>query len=232
MLPPIEENGQLLIFANLNTTLISQNATGTSLFYSYGVRLQTNDDQKSFNSSGKLNGLGIDSFWSIGASFIPLLPSLGSDYQIRFTDSGIGSNSGNGDDSLQLMVRGAIHGPQLRLSKQNFLAGTATELWAKDITIPADATQIDLGFAHLNAGSTTINAYYSFSDISGASIFSEAILTTGSIFSGENLTRFELRAATPVSEPTRLALWVSGLGAMSILLVRRRREIYNTAEQG
>jgi hypothetical protein len=218
--PPLESNGRLSILANASTSPISQNAAGNS-FYSYGVRLLTNTNDTVF-SGNKLLGLGKDSTWSVGADFVPLTPGEGENYQIRLADYGIGASAGDGNDVLQLQVRGSNGGPQLQLVKQDFVAGTFDVLWSKAITIPSAADQIRLGFAHLNANTNIINAYYSFFDGSN-SLGGEAIATTGTIFSDEVLTRFEVRAAVPVPEPTSVAMWAAGLLGM-LAVVRARRK--------
>jgi len=155
---------------------------------------------------------------------VPLAPGLGANYQIRLTDRGIGSTASQGNDLIQLQIAGTSGGPQLQLVQQNFLAGTIAVLWTKDIVIPAAADQLRMGFAHLNAGSGVINAYYSFFD--GAnSLGGEAIAATGTIFSDELLTRFEVRAAVPVPEPASMAMWAVGLlGTLAVVRTRRRRE--------
>ncbi len=221
---PIEANGKLSIFANANTVPAVPNALGDS-FYSYGVRLLSNADQSVLGGNNKLLGLGKDSTWSVGADFVPLTPGLGANYQIRLTDRGIGSPAKQGNDLIQLQLRGTSGGPQLQLLQQNFLAGTIAVLWTKDIVIPAAADQLRMGFAHLNAGSGVINAYYSFFD--GAnSLGGEAIAATGTIFSDELLTRFEVRTAVPVPEPASMAMWAVGLlGMLAVVRARRRRSV-------
>jgi hypothetical protein len=219
---PTEANGKLSIFANASTAPVSQSASGNP-FYSYGVRLLTNANESTFGGNGKLLGLGKDSTWSVGATFAPLTPGIGANYQIRLTDRGIGTSAGDGNDILQLQVLGTAGGPMLQLLKQDFLAGTVNILWAREIEFPAAAGEIRLGFAHLAAGSNVINAYYSFFD-GDLSLGGEAIETTGSIFSDEMLTRFELRAAVPVPEPSSVAMWSAGLlGVLAIVRARRRR---------
>lgn len=220
---PVEANGVLSIIANASTTPAADNALGAP-FYGYGVRLLSNVNPSVVGGNNKLQGLGKDSTWSIGADFVPLTPGLGANYQIRLTDRGIGSAASQGNDMIQLQLAGTSGGPQLQLVQQNFLAGTIAVLWTKDIIIPAAADQLRMGFAHLNAGSGTINAYYSFFD--GAnSLGGEAIAATGTIFSDELLTRFEVRAAVPVPEPARIAMWAAGLlGILAAVRARRRRE--------
>jgi hypothetical protein len=220
---PVEANGKLSIFANASTTPVSQSALGDP-FYSYGVRLLSNANPSVLVPGGtKLSGLGKDSTWSVGADFVPLTPGLGANYQIRLTDRGIGSTASQGNDLIQLQVLGTAGGPRLQLVQQNFLAGTIAVLWTKDIVIPVAADQLRMGFAHLNAGSGVINAYYSFFEGSN-SLGGEAIATTGTIFSDELLTRFEVRAAVPVPEPASMALWAVGLlGTLAVARARRRR---------
>jgi len=218
--PPTEANGQLTIVASATTAVIAQNAPGRS-FFSYGVRLNTNADDTSF-IGGKLAGLGKDSTWSIGASFVPLVPAVGDSYQIRLSDFGIGPAAGDGSDVLDLLVLGRTTGSRIQLQQQNFVAGTQQVLWFEDVTIPTAATQLRLGFAHLNAGSNDINAYYSFFD--GAnSLGGSAVATTGAVFSDEVLTRFEMRVSTPVPEPATPFLWAGGALFVWARMARRRR---------
>jgi hypothetical protein len=187
------------------------------------VRLLSNANESVFGGNSKLLGLGKDSTWSVGADFVPLTPGLGASYQIRLTDRGIGSAAGQGNDLIQLQLAGTNGGPQLQLLQQNFLAGTIDLLWTKDVVIPAAADQLRMGFAHLTAGSGVINAYYSFFD-GASSLDGEAIAVTGTIFSDELLTRFEVRATVPVPEPASLAMWAVGLlGTLAAVRARRRR---------
>ena len=113
-------------------------------------------------------------------------------------------------------------GLELRLVKQNFVAGTLDIPWREAIAIPVGTTQLRLGLAHLNADSDTINAYYSFFDGSNT-LGGEAISTTATIFSDEAFTRVELRAVTQVPEPGSWALLLAGLATLARRATRRRR---------
>jgi hypothetical protein len=220
---PVEANGQLTLIADAAHALVSANALGAP-FYSTGARLLTNVSDTSLNGQGRHNGLSRDTTWSVGAAFEPLMPGLGGNYQLRLTDYGIGDVAGDGTDVLMLQVAGTTTGIDLRLVKQNFVVGTIDVPWFKTIAFPAGTTEVRLGFAHLNADTDTINAYYSFFD-GGQSLGGEAITTTSTIFSDEIFTRVEVRSAmpVPVPEPGRLALAVLGLGALALRGARRRR---------
>lgn len=183
---------------------------------SVGVRLQTNIDP---NSTA---GLKQGALFGVYASFLWQAPATGSDqYGVRLTDTAANHTP---DDVLDLRVIGSSVGPKIRFRDQDFVAHTLFDLETTSVLAPPGGTTfITLGLTHEQADSTTIRAGYGFRDAQGNPLGNWNWLNqTGTIFTDENFTRVELRAAAAVPEPETYALLLAGLGLVTFYARRRR----------
>ena len=183
---------------------------------SVGVRLQTNIDPNS------TVGLKQGALFAVYASFLWQAPATGFDqYGVRLTDAAPNQPL---DDVLDLRVIGSSEGPKTRFRDQDFAAHTLLDLETTSVLAPPDGTTfIVLGLTHEEVGSTTIRAGYGFLDAQGNPLGNWNWLNqTGTIFTGENFTRVELRAAAAIPEPETYALLLAGLGLVTFYARRRR----------
>lgn len=182
---------------------------------SVGVRLQTNIDPNS------TVGLKQGALFAVYASFLWQVPTTGFDqYGVRLTDTTANQTP---DDVLDLRVIGSSVGPKIRFRDQDFAAHTLLDLETTSVLAPPDGTTfVVLGLTHEQVGSTTIRAGYGFRDAQGNLLGNWNWLNqTGTIFTGENFTRVELRAVAAVPEPETYALLLAGLGLLSFYARRR-----------
>lgn len=189
---------------------LSTNATGAGLSHALGLRLQTNT-----TSAG--SGLNQAETFAVKALFPLVSPLAGNQYGIRLTDS-----FSNLSDVIDLRVANVGAGDYLFMRKQNFVAGTISDVSSTPLLAPSDAAYISLSLAHETAGSNQIKGYWGFNNASGDLIGSlNSFALSSTIFNGEDHTRFEIRGITAaVPEPTSYAMLLAGLG---ILTWRQRR---------
>jgi hypothetical protein len=206
-----EAGGRLLLDPNLGQVAANaQGQTGTSV----RLRLLTNIT----DSNAGLN---------IGRSFAATLrlslsaaPDPGQSFGLRLTDGGI---SAINNDVVELFWTGGA----IVFRKQDFGAGSITNLGSAPVAAPAGAAMLVLSLSHSTVDSPLIAGSYNYADASGALLGSfTSFGNTATAFQGESHTRVELRAtglSAPVPEPGAWALLAGGLGLLGWLRPGGRR---------
>lgn len=169
------------------------------------ARLLTNIDPTNLTL-----GLKDDDTFSVTGRFDLILPGpLTERYGIRLSDQ---SSTNVGDDVLDLSVRRRSDGTlAVQLRRLDFAGGTITNIASTPLDSAHD--QIALTLSRLSATNDAITASFFYLD-GGVPGLTTTFAATPDIFNGENWTRADFSASTPVPEPSVLLLLGSSLAAL------------------
>lgn len=160
-----------------------------------------------------------DAFLVVGVFDLITPVDLRESYGIRLNDAGIPSTTSNLNDRLEILVRRTINGLlAIQFRDADSFLTTVTLLGSAGLETNHD--QIVLALAKKDAGVNAISAGYAYRDAGVVGAFTE-FSSTGTLFDGENFTRAEFRATTPVPIAPTLSLTL--LGLMSMFAMRKRK---------
>ena len=164
------------------------------------------------------NGLRSDDTFAVNGIFDMSAPSvLGEFYGITLVD-GIGGVAGN--DNVQIIVRRTLADTlRIQFRAVDFIQGTTTVLEQAVLNL-AGSDQISLTLSRLsNTDPISASFAYGLSGIFGTSTNFRA---TTAIFNGEDFTRAQFQAVTPVPLPA--AVWLFGSGLLGLVGIARRKK--------
>ena len=174
-----------------------------------------------FNPENLFNLTISDAFLVTGVFDLITPINLREGYGIRLTDAGLGSavSTNNGNDRLEILVRRTIDGLlAIQFRDSDNFQRLITLLGSADLDTTND--QIVLALFKEDAGVNAISAGYAYRNAGILGEFTR-FLNTGTLFDGENFTRAEFRATTPVPIAPTLSLTL--LGLMTMFVIRKRK---------
>ena len=196
-------------------------ATG-GLFNSVGNDTQARVASARFNpqeNNALTNLRSSDAFLVTGVFDLITPVNLREGYGIRLTDAGIASTTSNLNDRLEILVRRTVDGLlAIQFRDSDSSLGLITLL--DSAGLDTNHEQIVLALFKRDAAVNTISAGYAYRDNGIVGVFTE-FLSTGTLFDGENFTRAEFRATTPVPIAPTLSLTL--LGLMTMFAIRKRK---------
>ena len=172
-------------------------------------------------SNASTNLSNADAFLVTGVFDLITPINLREGYGIRLTDAGLGSavSTNNGNDRLEILVRRTIDGLlAIQFRDSDNFQRLITLLGSADLDTTND--QIVLALFKEDAGVNAISAGYAYRNAGILGEFTR-FLNTGTLFDGENFTRAEFRATTPVPIAPTLSLTL--LGLMTMFAIRKRK---------
>lgn len=175
-------------------------------FFLQRARLQTNIDP-----NDTVNGLKSNHTFSVTGVFDLIPPSVPLEgYGVRFND---GNPAYNGNDIAFMRVsRTASSELMIQLQHLDMDGHSITTI--EETPLDTNHDQIALMLTKADAGSMAITASYAYID-GGIWGTTNTFTNTMDIFYGENFTRAEFSASTPVPEPATMLLLGSGLIALA-----------------
>ncbi|MBT8117405.1 MAG: VPLPA-CTERM sorting domain-containing protein [Gammaproteobacteria bacterium] len=164
------------------------------------------------------NGLRSDDTFTVKGVFDLFVPAVpGEFYGITLID-GVGGVPGN--DNVQILVRRTLNDNlRIQFRAVDFILDTVTVLEEVDLN-PAGGDQISLMLSR-TSDTGPISASFSYGT---GSVFGPAtnFTATKSIFNGEDFTRAQFQAVTPIPVPA--AVWLFGSGLLGLMGIARRRK--------
>ena len=140
-------------------------------------------------------------------------------YGIRLNDAGIPSTTTNTNDRLELLVRRTIDNV-LSIQFRDADSSQFVVTLINEALLETNHDQVVLQLSKLDAAVNAITARFAYVDNGIVGTFFD-FAGSGTLFDGENFTRAEFRATTPVPIPATLFLSLLGLVAMGF--VRKQR---------
>jgi len=203
-----EQSGYLLMNP-ITEGAPGEDAVGTSRLTLY-ARLPTN------SAVGSTAGLRFNSAFAVEARYQLAVPDTGLNYGIRLSDQ---VGTGNQDDYIELRLRTTTTGvTQFSLIHQDFLNDTSVLTGSKTFAALSGASQVGFLLLHSTSGTATVEGFYRFYDVSGASLNSWTKVGASDIFHGEDFTQasFISGAPVPVPEPHISLLFSAGLAILGL----------------
>ena len=133
-------------------------------------------------------------------------------YGIRLNDAGISSATSNANDRLDLLVRRTIDNV-LSIQFRDADSSQFVVTLINEALLDTNHDQIVLQLSKLDAAINAITARFAYVDGGVVGAFT-TFAGSGTLFDGENFTRAEFRATTPVPIPPTIFLSMLGLAAM------------------
>lgn len=168
------------------------------------------------NNATNLSSTDIFTVTGVFDLLVPVVAREG--YGIRLNDAGISSTTSNLNDRLEILVRRTIDGIlAIQFRDSDSFADMTTLIAETDVETNHD--QIVLQLAKASAANS-ITARFAYVDSGVVGAFTD-FAGSGTLFDGENFTRAEFRATTPVPIAPTLSLTL--LGLMSMFAIRKSK---------
>lgn len=166
-----------------------------------------------------LNLRSTDAFLVVGVFDLISPVNLREAYGLRLNDAGIPSTTSNLNDRLEILVTRTLAGLlTIQFRDSDSFLNTVTLLGSADLE--TNHNQIVLAIGKRAAAVNAISAGFAYRDGGVDGVFTE-FTNTGTLFDGENFTRAEFRATTPVPIAPTLSLTL--LGLVSMFAMRKRK---------
>ena len=166
-----------------------------------------------------LNLRSTDAFLVVGVFDLISPVNLREAYGLRLNDAGIPSTTSNLNDRLEILVTRTLAGLlTIQFRDSDSFLNTVTLLGSADLE--TNHNQIVLAIGKRAAAVNAISAGFAYRDGGVDGAFTE-FTNTGTLFDGENFTRAEFRATTPVPIAPTLSLTL--LGLVSMFAMRKRK---------
>ncbi len=210
-----ESGGKLTM--NSSGAAPSTNAAGAPRLVQSAISLSNINPAAPFNL-----GIRVDDTFSIVGRFDLVVPADRiSGYGVRLTDRTNYPSPSQSNDDLQMQVFTDADGiTWIRLVKQDFSAGTVTEIQKVMLSIPSGADQIDLALVHTDKTNNLVQGAFQF-DSGGVDMLDTRTFfsTQVAMFNGETLERAGFQAfmapqSSGVPVPPTLLLIAAGLGLL------------------
>lgn len=198
---------------------LTLDSTGAELFggISGNTFLRQRVLKKSSTNPANLGGLRDDDTFTVNAIFDLTAPAVPREfYGITLID-GVGGVAGN--DNVQIIVRRTLSDNlRIQFRAVDFILDTTTILEEANLTL-SGSDQISLTLSRLtNTGPISASYAYGLGGAFGSSINFTA---TKAIFNGENFTRAQFQALTPIPLPA--TVWLFGSGLLGLIGVARKK---------
>lgn len=168
------------------------------------------------NNATNLNSTDIFTVAGVFDLFVPAVAREG--YGIRLNDAGISSTTSNLNDRLELLVRRTSSGMlAIQFRDSDSFADLTTLIAESDVETNHDQIVLQLVKA---SAANSITARFAYVDGGVIGSFTD-FAGSGALFDGENFTRAEFRATTPVPIAPTLSLTL--LGLLSMFAIRKSK---------
>jgi hypothetical protein len=203
-----ESNGRLTL--DSSGAVPFTGATGASLLRQRVLKRSSTDPTNNF-------GLRSDDTFAVNAIFDLSAPSvLNEFYGITLID---GTGGVPGNDNVQIIVRRTLADTlRIQFRAVDFMQGTVTLLEQADLNL-SGSDQISLTLSRLsNTGPISASYAYGLGGVFG---LPTSFTATKTIFNGEDFTRAQFQAVTPIPLPA--AIWLFGSGLLGLIGISRRK---------